>query len=194
MARALDTREKILNAAEGMIRERGYHGFSTREVAAEVGVKAASVHYHFPTKSDMGAAATERYAARFLDALGSPDRFEGAPATALQVYAAAYRHALTVERRLCLCAILGAESDGLPDPVAAAARRFFERNLSWLSAALGGDDSAQSLAPAVLSALEGALIVSLSLMDESVFNRTVDALARLTAKNEGQGNNSEASP
>ena len=68
--------EEILDAAETMARTGGYHGFSFREIAKQVGIKAASVHYHFPGKDDLGAAVTRRYTDRFLAALGarmSPD-------------------------------------------------------------------------------------------------------------------------
>ena len=72
-------REEILDVAEAMIRTRGYNAFSTRDVADAVGIKAASVHYYFPTKADIGAAVTERYTARFINELGDSGRFEGKP-------------------------------------------------------------------------------------------------------------------
>ncbi|WP_157628311.1 helix-turn-helix domain-containing protein, partial [Ensifer sp. BR816] len=45
-----------MDAAEERIRRAGYSGFSFREIAADVGVKSASVHYHFPTKERLAAA------------------------------------------------------------------------------------------------------------------------------------------
>src|SRR3712207_8206920 len=50
MAASGGTAERIMDAAERRIRAAGYGGFSFRELAAEVGVKSASVHHHFPTK------------------------------------------------------------------------------------------------------------------------------------------------
>ena len=43
---------KILLVACSVIMERGYNGFSFRDVAAEVGIKSATIHYHFPTKAE----------------------------------------------------------------------------------------------------------------------------------------------
>ncbi len=57
--------EQILDAAERMARTGGYNAFSFREIAKEVGIKAASVHYHFPGKQDLGAAIAKRYTDRF---------------------------------------------------------------------------------------------------------------------------------
>jgi AcrR family transcriptional regulator len=58
--------EEILDVAERMARTGGYNGFSFREIAKAVGIKAASVHYHFPTKDELGAAVARRYTERFL--------------------------------------------------------------------------------------------------------------------------------
>ena len=69
---AASKRDEILAASESLIRKVGFNGFSTRDVADAVGIKAASVHYHFPMKSDIGVAVTERYTLRFLEDLGDP--------------------------------------------------------------------------------------------------------------------------
>ena len=56
-----DTRETIMRAAGAMVQNRGYNALSFRELAAEVGVKSSSVHYHFPTKGDLAVALARRY-------------------------------------------------------------------------------------------------------------------------------------
>jgi AcrR family transcriptional regulator len=47
------TEQRILEAATTLFYEKGYHGTSTREVAAAVGIKAASLYNHFPGKEDL---------------------------------------------------------------------------------------------------------------------------------------------
>lgn len=174
-------RDELLEIAERMIRTEGYNGFSTRNVATAAGIKAASVHYHFPTKSDIGAAVTRRYTDRFITALGDPARFAGDGSAATAAFIAMFRHALHEDRQLCLCAVLGAEAGGLPDAVRAETRFFFERNLAWLTAALAGGsstvDAAQTRAIHLLAALEGAMIIAMMLNDETVFERVAGALA-----------------
>lgn len=56
-----DTRSKILKRAESLFRERSYSGFSYNDISRPLGIKNAAVHYHFPTKSDLGQAIIERY-------------------------------------------------------------------------------------------------------------------------------------
>ena len=65
-------REQILDAAEKRARMAGYHGFSFRDVAEDVGIKSSSVHYHFPTKGDLCEALARRYTVRAADRLGDP--------------------------------------------------------------------------------------------------------------------------
>src|SRR5215813_2356085 len=104
-----DKRDEILDVAEGLIRTSGFNGFSTRDVADVVGIKAASVHYYFPTKADIGVAVTERYTRRFLDELGEPNVPGGDIKKVIARYVAGFRHALRRDGELCLCAVLGAE-------------------------------------------------------------------------------------
>ena len=58
-----------MDLAEAHMRNGGYGGFSFRDLAAELGIKSASVHHHFPTKATMAAAVARRYADRFFAAV-----------------------------------------------------------------------------------------------------------------------------
>src|SRR5215475_5786775 len=117
-------RQEILDVSEALIRTSGFNGFSTRDVAEAVGIKAASVHYHFPTKADIGVAVTQRYTERFLLELGEPAAFKGNLAKAIAHYADAFRRALKRDGKLCICAVLGAEIGGLPVDVGEQTRMF----------------------------------------------------------------------
>src|SRR5262245_2382238 len=176
-------REEILDAAERMIRRAGYNGFSTRDVADAVGIRAASVHYHFPTKADIGAAVTERYTEQFLAKLGDPAAFRGGPGKAVKRYVEAFRTALIEDRNLCLCAVLGAENQGLPPAVVHRTRIFFEENLAWLQEALQASSpmkpaEARRRAAHILAALEGGMIVSQALAAHGVFEDVAEGVVR----------------
>lgn len=174
MKTAPSKREKILDVAERLIRVAGYNGFSTRDIADAVGIKAASVHYHFPAKSDIGIAVTERYTARFLEALGDPEGFPQNSTKAVKTYIDAFRDALVKDKKLCLCIVLGAESGGLPPEVSNRTRIFFEKNLEWLQAAfkvsydMKPAESRKSAA-LVLASLEGGLVLGQSLESGAIF-------------------------
>ena len=173
---------EILDIAERMARSGGYQGFSFREIAKEAGIKAASVHYHFPGKEELGVAVARRYTERFLAALGPPGDAAVPPSALLRRYVAAYRRSLVEDGLMCLCGMFGAEIAHLPPSVAAEARRFFEANLDWLVTVIERQNrredvlAAREEAMQILATLEGALILARSLDDPSVFDGATKAL------------------
>ncbi len=179
MSSRTDSAARILDVAERMARQGGYNGFSYREIAKEIGIKAASVHYHFPTKEDLGVALTKRYSDRFLNALGNPTAYGSADA-ALQRFTELFRIALLEHKLMCLCGVLAAEADNLPAPVAKEARGFFEATLTWLTEALQSDgtgvERARAKAVQVLASFEGALILARSLEDATIFDTVAERL------------------
>lgn len=172
------TCDLILASAERRARTGGYHGFSFREIADEIGVKSASIHYHFPAKEDLGAVLARRYADRFLERLGPPDA--ATPDERIARYKATFRAAVAEDGRMCLCGMFGAEITALPARVAEETRDFFARNLLWLAAVEArrghGEDAAQARAATILAALEGAIILSRTMGDLAFFDRVADNL------------------
>jgi TetR/AcrR family transcriptional repressor of nem operon len=167
-----DRRARILDAAEGMARRGGYHGFSFRDVAAAVGVKSASIHHHFPTKEDLAAELAVRYCDRFIAGLGNP-----AETGAVNRLVAAYRSAIRKDDQMCLCGVFGAEIDVLPEAVGGAVRGFYRANIEWAAQALRGDDT-QARAETLVAGLAGALLTARSLGDAQVFDRVAARLVR----------------
>jgi len=168
-----ETATRILDSAERMARQGGYNSFSFREIATEIGIKSASVHYHFANKEVLGAALAERYTNRFLEFLGEPTAEK--PDDLLRRYAAGYRQGLLEDGQMCLCGMFGAEISDLPEPVARQTRAFFERNIQWLAQVFQAkglkQDDAEIEAACMIAALEGAMILSRSLQDDALFDR-----------------------
>ncbi|WEN14255.1 TetR/AcrR family transcriptional regulator [Rhodanobacter sp. AS-Z3] len=162
------TAARIMDVAEALIQQRGYGGFSFDDVAQQVGIRKPSVHHHFRTKSDLVAALAQRYTERFESALAAIDIARRDPLARLKAYVRLFATTYAQDSRLCLCGMLGAEADALPEDVAAAVATFFELNLVWLAAAFRDAQHsgqvtsalrAQALAELLLSTLEGAMVV-----------------------------------
>ncbi len=69
-------RQELVLAAFNLIAERGFEGLRTRDVAAQVGVNIATLHYYFPTKEALIRGVVEHAMSRFQTTLaphGSPD-------------------------------------------------------------------------------------------------------------------------
>jgi AcrR family transcriptional regulator len=61
------TRRSILEAAKNALREHGYSGLSTRDVALAAGVPLSQIHYHFASKQGLVVAMFEYQNAQLLD-------------------------------------------------------------------------------------------------------------------------------
>ncbi len=168
--------QEIIDTAEGMIRERGYNGFSFREIADAVGVKSASVHYHFPTKGDLGVVVAKSYTEKFLGALGDPSG--ATPKKLIERYIEACRYAIIKQDKMCLCGMLGAEVAALPESVARETKIFFEKNIDWLTIVYArmanvGPAGAVARAHGGVATVEGAMILARTLNDADAFEKAV---------------------
>lgn len=178
----MNSSDQILDIAERRMRLAGYNAVSYRDVAGEMGIKSASLHYHFPKKEDLGIALVRKYSETFRTNLNASTAELDTPTDKIEAFIEIYRRALKEEKLVCLCAVLGAEAAGLPDAVSDEVGLFFKGNIGWLSkqyTALGIKPSAPH-AKTTLSLLEGAMIVSAVNGDHSVFDAAaehiVDAL------------------
>ena len=179
-----DTAARILDSAQRLAQSRGFNGFSYADVAKEVGITTASLHYHFPGKAELGEALIRRYAARFADALVAIDGRVGDAPAKLKAYAAIYADVLR-DKRMCLCGMLAAEYDTLPDPMREEIIGFFDANEAWLTAALEQGQEEGTLrvtgapgdaAQTIMSSLEGALLVARPYGDVERFQAAADRL------------------
>ena len=170
---------EILEAAEIRIRRGGFEAVSYRDLAADVGIKAASVHYHFPQKALLGAAVVDRYSDKLLATLGRVDLTQATVEDHLQRLCDCYRLAVQNDGMICLGCMLGAESKDLPDAVSAAARRFFKRLLDWLESALGDRADAATLAVHTIGTLQGTMILAVTLKRPELIDEVADRLKRL---------------
>jgi TetR/AcrR family transcriptional repressor of nem operon len=132
-----DTAARILDIGERLVQVRGFNGFSYADVASELDMTKAALHYHFPGKAELGRALIERYTRRFLEALAEIDaRILDAP-DKLSAYAGLYAGVLR-GRRMCLCGMLAAEYQTLPDPMRDAVIAFIDANEAWVQSVLAG--------------------------------------------------------
>jgi TetR/AcrR family transcriptional repressor of nem operon len=176
-----DTRETIMQAAQAVVQARGYNALSFRELAKEVGIKSASIHYYFPTKGDLGAALAQRYtdnAVSYFEKLIG----QGAPVPeTFARYVAVFRAALEADNRMCLYGVMAAEYGDLPPEVRVAVDAFSQANVDWLVRLLAphhpdlSEAALKDRALAVFAAIEGAQLVARGRGDLNVFDQMVAA-------------------
>ena len=175
-----NAREDILAAAKLMAQAHGYVGLNFRDLAEQVGIKAASIHYHFPSKADLAAAVAKRYwedSAAYLESLL---RNSAKPLDALRRYPETFRWALENDNRICLCSFMFAQFDDLPDPVKSEVQAFANLNVAWLkktlvAANVTSSKEAEKRARAISAAIMGAQLMARSRADITVYDNLIES-------------------
>jgi TetR/AcrR family transcriptional repressor of nem operon len=183
-----ETAQRILDIAERLVQTQGFNGFSYADIAAELHVTKASLHYHFATKAELGAELIARYHASFQRALDAISEAEPDARARLRRYAELYAAVLRRDR-MCLCGMLASELGTLPQGMREAVTRFFDANEAWVARVLEHGRRARALrfrgppedlARTLVASLEGAMLVARSYGDPSRFDasaaRLVDQL------------------
>ncbi len=169
----MSTGERILDAAERLIQQRGYNGFSYRDIAAELNIRKASIHYHFAGKADLGAAVMQRYRERLEAAMAEaplddlPDQ-PGVVWHILGLYFSPYLQFAATPEKICLCGALTGEYPALPEAMQREVTGFIHGHETWLENLLKagmargefrrlGDP--QGTARAIFCSLQGGLMM-----------------------------------
>jgi TetR/AcrR family transcriptional repressor of nem operon len=179
-----NVREAILVAAREAAMAYGYGGLNFRDLAETVGIKAASINYHFATKAQLGEAVARRYwedIARDLDAISTNAR---SPTEALRRYPSIFRLSLERGNRMCLSSFMATEHDELPEPVLKEVQTFADVNTAWLcehlvAAKLASPAEGESTARAIYAAVAGAQIIARSRSDVQVFDKLIESYQRM---------------
>lgn len=177
-----DTREAILQAARTTVETHGFTALSFRDLASDVGVKSASVHYHFPTKSDLAEALVDRrctdQTAFFEDLFARTQDYD----ELIKGYIAMFRSGFDGSNRMCLAGVMSAEVSGLSDRVRAEISRFKDLNIAWISKMLRvrhprmSGETLRKRAFAIFASIEGAQLIAHGLGgDVDAFDDIIEA-------------------
>src|ERR1700722_17342098 len=176
---SLSSKEAILAAARRTAQAHGYSGLNFRDLADEVGIKAASIYHHFPSKADLGAAIARRYWEDTAAGLESMLAETSDPVCCLRRYPEVFRKALATGNRMCLCSFMAAEYDDLPDAVKQEVQTFGDVNVAWLSrllsaAAVVSARESEQRASAIFAAVAGAQLIARSRSDIALYDSLID--------------------
>jgi AcrR family transcriptional regulator len=160
------TRKKMVRGAAQLLRERGYSGTGFREVIERTGAPRGSIYHHFPGGKAQLAGEAVDYMAGLAHGLIDQSFAEGGPVAGLRGFVEIWRvdFERSGYRAGCPIVAVAVEShDDAPELIEVAARAFGE----WRTAFAGSlrdagvaPDRAASLAALVVSAVEGAIVLS----------------------------------
>lgn len=189
----MSTRTALLDAAEIAARSQGFDAFSYADLSSAVGIRKASIHHHFPSKSDLAHALIGRYRENFGSTLQAIDAKHSSAGARLRAFLKTYRDALSGGETVCLCVAFSAGRDSFQAPVLSELDGFHTDCLAWLEKtfSLAGQDrsvtdagSADAEAKAFLALLEGAQLLARAAKDPKRFDDATAIFAgRLADKN-----------
>ena len=167
-----------MEAARLTVQDLGYSGLSFRELAKDVGIKSASIHYHFATKGELGGALASRYTAFYAEYLDGLLAQGLDPETCMGHYTDMFADTLRNDNRMCLGGILAAERNELPVEVRTEVVKFGIMNERWIARVLAMRESTKPeetrhRARAIFAAVSGAQLIAHSRGDVSVYEEIV---------------------
>jgi len=166
MARIANSKRTILNLAESYLQDKGFNGFSYAHIAGELGVKNAAIHYHFPSKEDLGIAVIKRYRERFKLWINNARVKDLSPDAKLDWFFGIYTNMRADKGKVCLVGSMEAEFNTIPDALQVEVQALHKEMLTWLKLALteGRDAGAfhfngesANKAALIMSTLQGGL-------------------------------------
>jgi len=185
-----NTKQKILDIAESLLGKRGFNGFSYKHISSLLGIKNAAVHYHYPTKSDLGVELTLRARNRFQDwakDIGSQDL---KPSQRMEEFFALYERFMDFEDRILFTTALEANFKILPEEMQQEVRMLVFSYISWLEKVLGDgrkdgefsfEGTALEEAHMVLAVLNGAMHL-VQFIDRSCLDTAVRHIREMLKK------------
>jgi TetR/AcrR family transcriptional repressor of nem operon len=184
MVKIANSKRTILNMAEDLLQVKGFNGFSYATIASELGVKNAAIHYHFPTKEELGRAVIKRYRDRFQLWINNPRVKDLSPEKKMDWFFGIYTDGRVDEGKVCLVGSMEVEFNTIPEGLQAEVEALHRELLAWLQAALEEGRQAgvfhfngesASKAALILSSLQGGLQMARALGIQK-FNAVVEQL------------------
>lgn len=193
MAGSQSTYDEILLCARSLLIEGGYNGFSYADIAKVVGIRNASIHHHFPSKSDLVRTLVARYREEAQAGIAGLERHIADPADQLRAYIEYWEACIAdASAPFCVCALLASQIPVLPEEITLEVRAHFRALSAWLTSviergvrqgSLRFTGAAKAEAEAFMASVHGAMLSARAYGDPKIFGViTHPLLERLTTR------------
>jgi TetR/AcrR family transcriptional repressor of nem operon len=184
MPKCQHTRERIMDLAEDLIMTRGFNRFSYKDISTELNVKNAAIHYHFPSKKDLGVAVIRRAQSRFKKWNAMISNQDISAADMLDSALEMFTDYLSEHDHVCLAGSLETDFNTFCQEMQNEIRIYALEILSWMSNLLARgrregvftfSDAPEDKAFFILSSVQGALQIA-RVCDKNLFYRVVQKI------------------
>ena len=186
MDQKIDTKRQIMDIAEALLLDRGYNGFSYKDISGALNIRNASVHYYFPKKTDLGVAIIRRAIKRFekwASYIGGKDL---PYSKKLDEFCLIFKKFVEQKQQVCLGGALETDFKTLPEEMQKETRVFISNTLQWLENFLSAGKasgefdfpgSAKDQALLIMAGLQGVIQI-VRVTAPSSFDATVKQIKR----------------
>ncbi|HVD96713.1 MAG TPA: TetR/AcrR family transcriptional regulator [Cytophagaceae bacterium] len=136
MAKNNTTKQEITDLGEELIRSRGYSAFSYHDIASQLNIKNAAIHYHFPLKEDLGVAVVKKNIEKFEELLKNPKFNKLSEWDRLNVMMDEVFGKYLTQECVCLVGALSAEYPVLPEIIQEEFQQMTSKIRAWLASLL----------------------------------------------------------
>jgi TetR/AcrR family transcriptional repressor of nem operon len=182
----IDTKKQILDIAEDLLLDRGYNGFSYKDISDALTIKNASIHYHFPKKTNLGVAIIERAIKRFQKWVSFIDSKDLPYSKKLDEFCQVFKKYVEQKQQICLGGALETDFKTLPEEMQKETRHFISNMFKWLEKLLTEGKSkkefkfpgnAKDQALLIIASLQGVIQI-VRVTAPSSFDATVKQIKR----------------
>ncbi len=175
-----DRKEALLDCAEDLVQRMGSNAMSYQHLSEEIGIRKASIHYHFPRKEDLILALQNRCEHAYFERYQAIAQGPGAASEKLVELAKVFADSVR-KGKLCVATMLSAEYENLSEPSREALRSTTRKTLDTISSILvsgveNGEFSssidAKEMAYAFFSFLKGGHLLARSTQSVDTFERS----------------------
>jgi TetR/AcrR family transcriptional regulator, lmrAB and yxaGH operons repressor len=181
---AADARERMVESAAVLFRERGVHGTSFSDVLEHSGAPRGSIYHHFPGGKAQLAEEATRYAGEFTAAGLAAALADDDPVAAVRAFAAFWRKLLRSTDFASGCPVVSATLEGersaaARDAAGDAFRRWEDLLASALAHRGAPRERARSVATLTVAAIEGAIVLARAQRSLAPLERVTNELEAL---------------
>jgi TetR/AcrR family transcriptional regulator, transcriptional repressor for nem operon len=179
------TAARIVEAGRQFIMRRGYSGFSYADIAEEIDIRKASIHHHFPAKTDLVIAVLRQQRASFEADMAALQASGADGLAQVRAYIDYWGRCIADNSApFCVAGMLAAELPALPDELAQEVRTYFDELSVWLQPALESAAKAnliklgspvQTEAAMLVSLIYGAMLASRAYANAALFKEVTGA-------------------
>ncbi|EPG75873.1 transcriptional regulator, TetR family [Leptospira fainei serovar Hurstbridge str. BUT 6] len=161
-----DTKEEILKLSKSLVQTKGFHSFSYQDISDKLKLKKASIHYHYPSKADLGKELLKSYSENFESWAAQLEKRKLTPKEKVEEFFRMFSKIPGKGDRICPGGAFGLDLDSLPKSLKLSYENFQDQKIQWLSKVLKegrSDGSIRSYgtpleqAECIYSTLQGSL-------------------------------------